>query len=93
VVEFDAQAGGGGDLDFSILVFHEAALDDVALEMVIVGVGGEGEIGEGGGEVEHGGELDAELAGGVDGDAELEGFADGGGFDAGFDAAPEGGVE
>src|SRR6202050_5463206 len=60
---------------------------------MVVGVGGEGEIGDGGAEVEHGGQLNAKFAGGVDGDAELECLANAGGFDAGADAAPEGGGE
>src|ERR1035438_3619197 len=43
--------------------------------------------------MEHGGQLNTELAGGVYGDAELEGLADSGGFHTGADAAPECGVE
>src|SRR5207247_2378837 len=66
---------------------------DVVGEVVVVGVGGEGQVGQHGAEMQHGGELDAELAGGMHGDAELEGLADAGSLDAGPHAAPKGGVE
>ncbi len=43
--------------------------------------------------MQHGGELNAQLARRMDGDAELKRLADAGGLDAGANAAPEGGVE
>src|ERR1035438_1241019 len=92
-VKLDAEAGLIGHADRAVFVAHEAALNDIVPQVMVVGIGGEGEVGDDGAEMEHGGQLNAEFAGGVYGDAELEGLADGGSFHAGADAAPECGVE
>src|SRR5712692_7931345 len=61
--------------------------------MVVVRVGGVGEIGQHRSEMQHGREQDAELPGGMNGDAELERLAYACCLDARADAAPEGGVQ
>src|ERR1039457_6120445 len=92
-IERDAETGSIRHADGAVFVAHEAALNDVVRQVMVVGVGGEREVGDDGSQVQHGGQLNAEFAGGVDGDTELEGLADGGGFHAGAYAAPECGVE
>src|SRR5512133_1168650 len=61
--------------------------------MMVVRVGGEGQIGNHRTEVQHRRELNAKLARRMDSDAQLECLTDRRGFDAGADAAPERRVE
>src|SRR5665647_3396216 len=74
-IQLDAEAGLIGHTDPAVFVAHEATLNDVVRQVMVVGIGGEGEVGDDRAEMQHGGQLNAEFAGGVDGDAELEGLA------------------
>src|SRR5260370_37140482 len=44
-IEFDAEAGLIGHADGAVFVTHEAALNDVAGEVRVVGIGAEGTVG------------------------------------------------
>src|SRR5437867_5612923 len=60
---------------------------------MVVRVRGEGQVRQHGAQVQHGRQLDAQLARRVDGHAELERLADAGRLDAGANPSPERGVE
>src|SRR5215207_7161980 len=56
-VQADTQPRAIGDLDRPTLVLEPASVYDVVLQMVVVRIGREGEVGEHGPEVQHGSEL------------------------------------
>src|SRR5215210_126270 len=56
-VQADTQPSAIGNLDRATLVLEHASVDDVVLQMVVVRIGREGEVGEHGSEVQHGSEL------------------------------------
>jgi len=68
-VEADAEPRSGGNLYAAIPIFELSTLYDVVVEMMIVGVRREGEVRQHGPQMEHRGQLDAELPGGVYGHA------------------------
>src|ERR1017187_4541670 len=59
-IELDAEAGLIGDADRAVLVAHEPALNHIVLQVMVVGIGGEGEVRDHGAEMQHGGELNAD---------------------------------
>src|ERR1039458_4480087 len=59
-IELDAQAGLIGDADRAVLVTYEASWNLIVLQVMVVGIGGEGEVRELGAEMGPGGELNAE---------------------------------
>src|SRR5690554_1243824 len=65
VIQFDPEAWAVGYGDGAVLVDHLSAGDHVVAEVVIVGVGGERQVGHHRAEMQHGRELDAELSGRV----------------------------
>ena len=92
-IQRHAQPGGGRHRHRAVAIGPLAAHDHVVHEMMVVGVGGKGQVREDGAEVEHRCELDAELAGRVHGHAELERLADSGRLHARADPSPECRVE
>src|SRR5581483_12100348 len=92
-VELDAQPRAAGHGDLAVDVAHESSLDDVVAEVMVVRVGRELQVGEEGAEVQHGGQLDAQLPAGMDADSPLEGLADLGRLPGLETPPPEGGVE
>ncbi len=92
-VERDAEAGTVGNRDRAVAISELAADDDVVDQMVVMRVGRVGQVGQHGAEMQHGRELDAELAGGMDGHAELKRLAHPCRLDARANPAPEGGVQ
>src|SRR5262245_45282074 len=62
-VESDAEARTIGHSDGAAFIFHEAAFDDVVGEVMVVGVGGKGQVRNDGAQMQHGRKLNAELAG------------------------------
>ncbi len=77
----------------AVAVGERAAFDDVVGELVVVGVRGKLHRRQGGAEMEHGRELDAQLPGRMDADAQLERLAHARGLQSRPDAAPERRVE
>src|ERR671913_136262 len=56
-VQADTQPRAIGNLDRPTLVLELASYDDVVLQVMVVSIGREGEVGERGSEVQHGGKL------------------------------------
>src|SRR5919107_6257235 len=92
-VEADAEPWSVRDAYVPFPVLELATLDHVVREVMVVGVGREGEVRHHGTEVEHGSQLNAQFTRGVNGHAQLERLAHRSGLDAGPEAAPEGRVE
>src|SRR5256886_12256206 len=88
-VELHAEPRSVRHGDRAVAVLQLAALDHVVEEVVVVGIRGEREVRDHGAQVQHGRQLDPQLARGVYRHAELEGFADARRLDAGPDPAPE----
>src|ERR1019366_10829452 len=50
-IKLDAEAGLIGHADSAVFVAHEAALNDIVPQVMVVGIGGEGEVGNDGAEM------------------------------------------
>jgi len=61
-VQFHTEAGSSGDRDRPVFVLHQSTLNDIIGQMVVVGIGGVGEIGYDRPQMEHGCQLDTEFA-------------------------------
>ena len=76
------------DADRAVLVLQLSALDDVVGQVVVVRVGGEGQVRHHRAQMQHRRELNAELAGGVHRHAQLKRFADACGLHARRECRP-----
>ena len=74
---------------FQNRVVKKKDVTEIVGQLVVMGVGGQREVGQDRAKMQHGGKLNTELARGVDGNTQLEGLADARRLHAGPDAAPE----